>query len=174
MKSMNGASSEIKPQALLEEFAEILEFVQTSFQQTRTAHEVETGLWQRMLNLGHSLFGAWLDLFGEGDAGDRIVLGDGRAVRRLDTLHGREVRNVFGLFELMRAVYTVDPFIRTSEEVLDALFQEAPACEPPPSRPRPCFKYVRAALQRDDMDSTAPQVQAIFGWMVESGCGAVA
>jgi hypothetical protein len=66
---------------------------------------------------------------------------------------------------LLGAVYTVDRFIRTPEEVLDALFQEARACEPPPSRPRPCFKYVRAALQRDDMDSTEPQVQAIFGWM---------
>ena len=298
---MNNATCEIKPQALLDEFAEILEFVQTSFQQARTAHEVETGLWQRMLNLGHSLFGAWLDLFGEGDAGDRIVLEDGRAVRRLDTLHRREVRNVFGLFELMRAVYgtregqkieavplderlglpqgknsyllqdweqalavempyatvsatlarilgftqsvhtlerdqramatavadfwkdrptppaeqegeilvctgdgkgvpmrggakapagveppstggvrpgtkkmallgavyTVDPFIRTPEEVLEALLQDTPACEPPPSRPRPCFKYVRAALQRDGMDSTEPQVRMIFGWMGE-------
>lgn len=68
---------------------------------------------------------------------------------------------------LLGAVYTVDPFSRTSEEVLEALFQGAPACEPPPLRPRPCHKYVRAALQRDDMDSTEPQVQAIFGWMAE-------
>jgi hypothetical protein len=61
----------------------------------------------------------------------------------------------------------VDRFIRTPEEVLDALFQDAPAYEPPPSRPRPCHKYVRAALQRDEMDATEPQVQAIFAWMAE-------
>ena len=301
MQSMNDAACEIKPQALLDEFAEIMEFVQTSFQQARTAHEVETGLWQRMLNLGHSIYAAWLELFGEGDAGDRVILEDGRAARRLDDLHRREIRNVFGLFELLRAVYgtregqkieavplderlglpqgknsyllqdweqgllmempyatvrttlarilgftesvhtlernqrematavadfwkdrppplaqqegeilvctadgkgvpmrggakapagveppstsgvrsgtkkmallgavyTVDRFIRTPEEVLDALFQDTPACEPPPSRPRPCFKYVRASLQRDDMDSTEPQVRTIFGWMGE-------
>jgi len=299
MTSMNDATCEIKPQALLDEFAEILAFVQTSFQQARTAHEVEKGLWQRMLKLGHSVYGAWLDLFGEGDAGDRIILEDGRAVRRFDALHRREIRNVFGLFELMRAVYgtregqkieavplderlglpqgkssyllqdweqalamempyatvratlarilgftesvhtlernqremaaaveafwkdrptpaaegeilvctadgkgvpmrggskaptgaeppttggvrpgtkkmallgavyTVDSFVRTPEEVLDALFREAPVGEPPPSRPRPCHKYVRAALQRDDMDSTEPQVRTIFGWMGE-------
>jgi hypothetical protein len=301
MKSMNDATCEIKSQKLLDEFAEILEFVQTGFQERRTAHEVETGLWQRMLKLGGSIFGAWLELFGDGDAGDRIVLEDGREVRRLDVLHRREIRNVFGLFELMRAVYgtregqkieavplderlglpqgknsyllqdwdqglvaqmpfatvggmlarilgfpqsvhtlerdqremataaedfwkdrpappaeregeilvctadgkgvsmrggakapagveppstggvrpgtkkmallgavyTVDPFVRTPEEVLDALFQDAPAGEPPPSRPRPCFKYVRAALQRDATDSTEPQVQAIFGWMAD-------
>jgi len=301
MKSMNDATREIESQALLDEFAEILEFVQAAFQQGRTAHDVETGLWQRMLKLGRSVFGAWLDLFGDGDAGDRIVLEDGREVRRLDDLHRREIQNVFGSFELYRAVYgtregqkleavplderlglpqgknsyllqdwdqalavempyatvgatlarilgfsqsvhtlernqgemataadefwkerpippaeqegellvctadgkgipmrggakaperaeppstggmrpdtkkmalvgavyTVDPFVRTPEEVLDALFREAPADEPPPSRPRPCFKYVRAALQRDDTDSTEPQVQAIFGWMAE-------
>jgi len=50
---------------------------------------------------------------------------------------------------------------------LDALFRESPAREPPPSRPRPCFKSVRAAWQRDDEDSTEPQVQTIFGWMAE-------
>ena len=301
MKNMSDATCEIKSQALLDEFAEILAFVQSAFQEGGTAHAVESELWQRMLKLGRSIFRAWLDLFGDGDAGDRIVLEDGREVRRLDALHRREIRNVFGLFELIRAVYgtregqkidavplderlqlpqgknsyllqdwdqdlvvdmpfdtvsttlarilgftqsvhtlernqremaaavedfwtdqptppgeqegeilvctadgkgvpmrggakapkgveppstggvrrgtkkmalvgatyTVDPFIRTPEEVLEALFQESSACEPLPSRPRPCFKYVRAALQRDDMDSTDPQVQAIFGWMAE-------
>ena len=298
---MNDASGEIKRQALLSEFEGIVDFMRTAFQEGQTAHEVETGLWQRMLNLGHSVFAAWLDLFGEGDAGDWVILEDGRAVRRLDALHRREVRNVFGLFELRRAVYgtregqkieavplderlglpqgknsyllqdweqalavempystvsatlarilgftqsvhtlerdqrtmaaavadfwkdrptppaeqeggilvctadgkgipmrsgakapagveppstggvrpgtkkmallgavyTVDRFIRTPEEVLDALLQDTPACEPPPSRPRPCFKYVRAALQRDGVDSTEPQVRTIFGWMGE-------
>jgi hypothetical protein len=58
-----------------------------------------------MLNLGRSIYQAWLDLGGDGDAGDRLVLEDGREVRRLDALHHREIRNVFGLFELLRAVY---------------------------------------------------------------------
>ena len=105
MKSMSEARGEIKRQALFDEFAEILAFVQTAYQQGRTAHEVECGLWQRMLKLGRSVYQAWLDLFGEGDAGERIVLADGRTVRRLVDLHRREIRNVFGLFELMRAVY---------------------------------------------------------------------
>ena len=108
MKSMNDATSEIKPplpQALSDEFGEILGFVQTMFQQGRTAHAVETGLWERMLKLGHSIFGAWLELSGDGDAGDRMVLEDGREVRRLDALHRREIQNVFGLFPLHRAVY---------------------------------------------------------------------
>ncbi|MGA7979450.1 MAG: ISKra4 family transposase, partial [Chromatiaceae bacterium] len=261
-------------------------------------HEVETGLWERVLKLGGSIFGAWLALFGDGDAGDRVALEDGREARRLDTLHRREIQNVFGLFELTRAVYgtregqkieavplderlglpqgkysyllqdwdqhlavempyatvsaaltrilgftqsvhtpernqrelvtavgafweerptpsgeeegallvctgdgkgvpmrggakapkaveppstagvrpgtkkmaligavyTVDPFVRTPDEVLDALFREAPVGLPP-SRPRPCFKYVRAALERDDRDATEAQTRTIFDWM---------
>jgi hypothetical protein len=301
MKSMNDTSCEINSQALANEFAEIMAFVRTSFQEQRSAHEVETGIWQRIRELGRSVFGAWLELFGDGDAGNQMVLEDGREVRRLDALHRREIRNVFGLFELHRAVYgtregckieavplderlqlpqgknsyllqdwdqalavqmpydavsvtlarilgftqsvhtlernqrematavadfwkerptppaqqegeilvctadgkgipmrggakapvgvappstggarpgtkkmallgavyTVDPYIRSPEEVLDALFAQAPAWQPPPSRPRPCHKYVRAALQRDETDSTEPQVQTIFAWMRE-------
>lgn len=300
MTSMNDTPSEIERQALFEEFEGILGLVRTAFRQGGTAHDVETGLWERMRKLGHSVYGAWLGLFGDGDAGDRIVLEEGREVRRLEALHRREIRNVFGLFELQRAVYatregrkieavplderlglpqgkhsyrlqdrerhlaaevpyatvgktlsrildftpsvhtlerhqrelatavgafreerptppaeeegklsgcsadgkgvpmrggakapkgveppssggmrpgtekmalvgavdTVDPFVRTPDEVLDALFQEAPAGQPP-SRPRPCFKYVRAALQRDDRDCTEPQTRTIFGWMAE-------
>jgi hypothetical protein len=300
MKSMNDGTSEITRQVLLDEFLEIMGFVQAAFEQGRTAHEVETGLWERMLKLARSIFAAWLALFGDGDAGERLVLDDGREVRRLAALHRREIRNVFGLFELLRAVYatgegqkieavplderlglaqgkcsyllqdwdqqlavempyetvsatlsrilgftqsvhtlerhqrematavealweqhptpppeeegavvvgtadgkgvpmrggakaakgcepasstgirpgtkkmallgavyTVAPFVRTPDEVLEALFQNAPA-EAPRSRPRPCFKSVRAALQRDEMDSTAPQTRTIFAWIAE-------
>jgi hypothetical protein len=65
------------------------------------------------------------------------------------------------------AVYTVDPFVRTPDEVLEALFRDSPPSEAPPVRPRPCFKHVRAALQRDGTDSTEPQTREIFGWMAQ-------
>jgi len=89
MTSTNDTPSEIKRQGLFEEFGGILGFVQTAFQQGRTAHEVEKGLWERILKLGHSVYGAWLNLCGDGDAGDRIVLEDGREVPRLEALHRR-------------------------------------------------------------------------------------
>ena len=34
-------------------------------------------------------------------------------------------------------------------------------------RPQPCFKHVRAALLRDEADTTAPQTETIFGWMAQ-------
>ncbi|MCU0879594.1 MAG: hypothetical protein MUF06_17595, partial [Pirellulaceae bacterium] len=124
MTNMNDTPSEITQQALMLEFEGILGFVQTAFRQGRTAHDVETGLWERMLKLGHNIYGAWLGLFGDGSAGDRLVLDgawlglfgdggagdrlvleDGREVRRLEALHRREIQNVFGSFGLDRAVY---------------------------------------------------------------------
>jgi len=105
MQSMNEASMTIKQASLAEEFAQILLFIQTGYERGYSAHEVECGLWQRMLKLGRDIFQAWLDRFGDGDAGDRIVLADGREVGRLEDLHRREIQNLFGAFELMRAVY---------------------------------------------------------------------
>ncbi|MEJ2330994.1 MAG: hypothetical protein P8Z33_14360, partial [Gammaproteobacteria bacterium] len=90
MKTMNEPAHAIKRQALLEEFDEILAFVQHAFQAGGTAHEVESGRWQRMLKLGRSVYQAWLDLFSDGDAGERVVLEDGREAGRGDPgVHGR-------------------------------------------------------------------------------------
>ena len=67
---------------------------------------------------------------------------------------------------LLGAVYTIDPFVRTPQAVLEALFREprqSPEAAAP--RPKPCFKRVRACLQRDEDDTTAPQTRTIFSWM---------
>ena len=301
MKSMNDAACSIESQALFDNFRETLGFLQTAFEDRRAAHEAEEGLWKRILALGQLAFGAYLGLFGDGDVGERVVLEDGREVRRLAGRHRREYRNPFGLFALERAVYgaregqkieyvpldarlqlpqgknsyllqdwdqalavempyatvnatlarmlgftqsvhtlernqremamavsafwqdqptppaeqdgallvctadgkgvpmrgapaappgaaaparsgmrpgtkkmaligavyTVDPTIRTPDEVLEALFRESPPAAAPSTRPKPCFKYVRAALERDGGDCTEPQTQAIFGWMAQ-------
>ena len=67
---------------------------------------------------------------------------------------------------LLGAVYTVERWVRTPQQVLEALFRDArPSPEPPPSRPKPRFKRVRACLQRDETDSTEPQTRALFSWM---------
>ena len=105
MKSMNEAACEIKSQTRFDEIRGRIGFFQTSFQQERAAHQVEEGLWQRVLKLGRYGFGTYLGLFGDGDAGERVILEDARVVRRLEDLHRREYQSVFGSFELERAVY---------------------------------------------------------------------
>lgn len=68
---------------------------------------------------------------------------------------------------LLGSVYTIDPNVRTPDEVLEALFADASTSEKTPSttRPKPMHKQIRACLVRDAQDTTAPQTTAIFQWM---------
>jgi len=64
------------------------------------------------------------------------------------------------------AVYSVDPFVRTPEEVVESLFRDPREKRPTRTRPRPCHKRMRAALNHtnadgDEIDGRA----AIFGWI---------
>lgn len=69
---------------------------------------------------------------------------------------------------LIGSVYTIEAYLRTPDEVLNALFRTPVSSPAPPSaRPKPCFKHVRAALMRDETGTTAPQVETIFGWMAQ-------
>jgi hypothetical protein len=58
-------------------------------------------------------------------------------------------------------VYTVDRYRRTAEEVVAALFRDAP--EPSRNRPRPQFKEVWASLPRDQEPGSG--IAAAFAWM---------
>lgn len=281
---------------------EIIQFITVAVDRHQAAHEVEEGLWRRLLNLGRATMQQFFDQHGDGDEGERVILADGREVKRLEQPHRRGYLSVFGEFELWRvvygtregqkiehipldsrlnlpgskfsyllqdwdqsmtlempfkpastmlekilglrqsvhslerggrriaadvsafweaqaippaeeegallvctadgkgvpmrqavdligveemkpdkgmrtgskkmalvgSVYSVDPYPRTPEEVLNALFgQRETLPEPESARPKPCFKRVRAALMRDESDSTAPQVETIFGWMAQ-------
>ena len=65
------------------------------------------------------------------------------------------------------SVYTVDPYERSGEDVLEALFRSRSEDRPekPDRRPKPQNKQVRASLRRDEADTTAPSIEEIFGWL---------
>lgn len=86
-------------------FEEIKSYVMTAACEGRPAHEVELGLWRRVLDVGHQALGLFFCLQGTGDVGDTLTLSDGRSVRRLEGLHERTYQSVFGRFTLRRAVY---------------------------------------------------------------------
>ena len=67
-------------------------------------HEVERGLWNRLLELGHALLEGFFAASGNGDEGERLVLEDGREIKRL-AARTRPYRSIFGEFRLERAVY---------------------------------------------------------------------
>jgi hypothetical protein len=70
-----------------------------------SAHEVERGLFDRLLALGKTLFQGFLTLVGPGDFGDTVTLDDERQVRRSDEQHRRRLLTVFGEFQVSRWVY---------------------------------------------------------------------
>ena len=302
MNSMNETMAGINQHEVFEKAREMMQFVEDAYRQGRAVHQVEQGLWHRLLEMGHCVLEAFFGLCGDGDRGERIRLPDGREVRRLAQPHGRAYQSVFGAFELERrvygtregqqidyvplderlqlppskfsyllqdwdqslevempyaqvsatlerilgfrqsvhslersqreaaqeveafweeqpapppaeegpllvcsadgkgvpmrqpsaggsgpepaqkgprpgskkmaligAVYTIAPLVRTPQEVLEALFREPgpTRAEPLATRPKPCFKRVRAALERDEADSTEPQTRIIFSWMAQ-------
>jgi hypothetical protein len=84
---------------------ELLAFIQDAAEQGQPAHEVERGLWRRLLGLGHQALGLFFDRQGDGDLGPTLPLPDGRTAQRLEQRHPKDYRSVFGAFRLQRAVY---------------------------------------------------------------------
>jgi hypothetical protein len=68
-------------------------------------HDFETGLWDRVLRLGHTAVEQFLRLQGTGDLGPTLDLPDGRHLRRLEDLHQGDLTSVFGTFSFARTCY---------------------------------------------------------------------
>ena len=90
------------PQGCLDE---LQTFVRSAAGAGTPVHEVERGLWRRLLQLGYQLQSQFFSLVGDGDQGDTVTLAEGRVVRRLPERHSRPYQSVFGSFELERVVY---------------------------------------------------------------------
>jgi hypothetical protein len=93
------------PQALHDLAAELLTYVHTAASQGTAVHDVERGLWQRLLHLGRTTLGQFFALQGSGDQGATFTLPDGQICARLPQLHARRYVSIFGAFTLQRTVY---------------------------------------------------------------------
>src|SRR5512147_794698 len=80
-------------------------FVRSAAGAGTPVHEVERGLWRRLLQLGYQLQGQFFAWVGDGDQGETVTLAEGQVVRRLPEHHRRPYQSVFGAFELDRVVY---------------------------------------------------------------------
>jgi hypothetical protein len=61
------------------------------------------------------------------------------------------------------AAYTIDPYVRTAEEVAAALFRDANYTPPP--RPQPCHKHVWAILPQGPK-KTQSGIDLIYDWLL--------
>ncbi len=100
-----GVIEEYSRQKLMDQFEDMLKFVEDAYRQGQAAHAVEKGIFRRVLEIGRLALGMFFKMYGDGDQGELVVLPSGEKRRRLKELHTREYLSVFGLFELVRAVY---------------------------------------------------------------------
>jgi hypothetical protein len=77
-------------------------YVHEAASQGTPAHEVERGIWRRILALGRTAMGRFFDLQGTGGLGPTLELTDDRTVPRLDAFHTHNYRPLFGDFSLRR------------------------------------------------------------------------
>jgi len=61
------------------------------------------------------------------------------------------------------AVYTVDPYVRTADEVVAALFRDANYTPPP--RPQPCHKHVWAILPQGQ-EKANRSIDLVYDWLL--------
>lgn len=144
------------------DLAEALEaFVRQAAEAGTAAHQVEMGVWQRVLAMGREAMGQFFDVQGDGNVGETIEMPDGREWQRLDELHRRCYQSIFGAFELRRVVYGTREGQKIEFVPLDARL-ELPESE---------FSYVlQDWAQSLDVDHafarTAETLQMIFGLSV--------
>src|SRR5271157_5066254 len=93
------------PPALHDLAGALLAYVRTAATQGTAVHDVERGLWQRLLHLGRTTLGHFFDLQGSGDLGETVILPDGQVCERLPELHPCRYVSIFGAFTLARTAY---------------------------------------------------------------------
>lgn len=93
------------PQLLHDLAAELLAYVRTAASDGTAVHDVERGIWQRLLQLGRTTLGHFFALQGSGDRGETVTLPDGQTHERLPELHSRRYVSLFGEFTLARTAY---------------------------------------------------------------------
>lgn len=85
--------------------SDLAAFVRQAAVEGAAAHEVERGIWQRVLAIGRQATGHFLHLQGDGDMGETIEMPDGKELKRLPEPHRRTYHSIFGPFTLSRFVY---------------------------------------------------------------------
>ncbi len=120
MLRMTPLTVEGKPLDVAARLAELTGFVTDAARDGLPAHELERGLWQYLLRLGHDLQAAYFALAGDGDCGATLTLADGRVVKRLPEPHRRPYQSIFGDFLLERVVYGTREGQRIEAAPLDA------------------------------------------------------
>ena len=102
---------------------ELQQFIHQAAREGTTEHDVERGLFRRLMGLGRELLGEFFALQGTGDVGEQFTLPDGRVLNRLSETHARPFTTIFGEYLLDRTVYGSDEHQKIEAVPLDARLQ---------------------------------------------------
>jgi len=86
------------------QLGEMVTFVRQAARDGRPIDQVERGLWQSLLALGHTLLAGYVEGVGVGDVGETLSY-EGRELKRLESPHERRYVSVFGELTVKRHVY---------------------------------------------------------------------
>ncbi len=90
---------------LSEEMSRLSEYIKECATEGRAVHEVEQGIWDKLLEIGKYALAHFFKLQGDGDMGEILELPDGKIVNRLKKKQSRTYRSIFANYELQRVVY---------------------------------------------------------------------
>ena len=103
--SMANHLSVLKMELTQQIVPQIIDLLAAALGDGRPVHQVEEGLWDLTLRIGHEALAAFLRSHGTGDLGATVTLPDGQELQRLEQLHARRYVSIFGTFQLNRTAY---------------------------------------------------------------------
>lgn len=83
----------------------LIGFMDEAITKEMSVHDVEKTLWLMTREVGRGVFQLFLDHSGDGDLGEKIILQDGRDIKRLAKQRTKEYLTVFGEFHIPHFVY---------------------------------------------------------------------
>jgi hypothetical protein len=139
---------------LISKLSKTLDYVENAYENGKAVHEVELGIFKRVLEIGYQALWLFFELSGNGDQGAQLTLPNGKIVRRLKALRTRVYLSIFGRFELERTAYGTREKQKIQWVPLDAQL----------SLPESRFSYVLQNWSQDIAgDGPFNQVNAVLG-----------
>ena len=81
---------------------------------------------------------------------------------------GAEQKKARKKMAVVGSAYTIAPYDRTPDQVLDALFRyEQEPRSHSPLRPKPLCRFIRTNLRRDEFDTLKPAYEGFSGWLAK-------
>lgn len=90
----------------LEVFMQLRDFVEEKASQSERSDIVERGVFEKLLDLGHTLMGSFFAMAGDGDVGETWDQ-NGEVLHRQEELGIRGYHSIFGVISVPRRVYAV-------------------------------------------------------------------